>query len=45
MDVQQMSCNSEDRLSWWGLIIFIKKIVNNFNDSLMEKRGLLWAPH
>ena len=27
-----MSCNSEELLSWLGLIIFIKKIINNPSD-------------
>lgn len=43
MHVQWMHY-SEKLLSWLGLIIFIKNIINNLNDSLKEKRGLLWAP-
>lgn len=44
MYMQLMSYNSEELLSWLGLIIFIKKIINNPGDPLRGKRGLIWAP-
>lgn len=39
-----MSCNSEELLSWLGLIIFIKKIINNPSDPAGGGRSLIWAP-